>query len=725
VIKTANITLTFMVLALAVLFGVTRPAQAQPQVPMLAFGSVTVGGSAAPDGLQVEARAGGTNYALSVTRRTTPQTGGGSFGTGSADDFQIRSDDTDPGTTGAVSGDALSFFVGGVSATITVVANPTSTAGCSTVTFPSVGSTVSTYPFCVGGSAQLNLTAAAQTPTPTPTSPPSGGGGGFGGGGGGGGSPDPTATPVPTGPAPVGVVAVLDLTIEPAEVDSGQAVTLTMTVQETAGIAVIDAPITILVAGVVDHVELVTLDPNGAKLVSTTITRSAPGPYIITISTETLAIAQVGVFTVKALPPTPTPTPAPSAGKQEVEVKKKVVVTEEQVEVANDSLNSALGIASSSGDAVAVVAGTTTLDAVEPGKIQIKLVVTGLTEESVITGEVKLKVGNITVDTTDGVGTGEIEVAQGLKIVGKVSLVPKDGELEIVFEEPVLVVEPEAPDASQLEGGSDEITTIDVSFNVGLEDLPEGASIEFEFAKDASAFVPDKGAIFSLAADLIVPGGSVDGDEDIAFVVQVTKTNITNDSLGNNTMTMNVDAAWVIKRQAVGKTIVITKIADDGKVFSAVATCTITGDVANCTATFAGEAGGFSVFAVIAVKQAPTPTPTEVPPGVTLTPTPTPTLTPTPTATPSAPLATATPVPPDVPTATPTPTLTPTPEPTATPSPTPTQVPVTSATATPTPGADGGGGGGGMIIVIVIVVVVLVGGAGGFLFMKSKGSSAA
>jgi len=423
----------------------------------------------------------------------------------------------------------------------------------------------------------------------------------------------------------------------------------------------------------------------------------------------------LGVFTVEALPPTPTPTPAPSAGKQEVELTKEIVVSVEQVEVATDSLNDALGIASGSGEEVTVVAGTTTVELIEPGKLEIKLEVTGLTAESVITGEVDLVVGNVTIETVDGVGTGEIQISEGLKIVGDVTLVPKDGELGIVFANPVLLVEPEAPDATQLTGGSDEVTTIDVTFNVGLEELPDGASLEITFAKDPAAFVPDAGAVFKLAAETAIPGGSVANDEDIAFVVQVVKTNISNSQLGSNELSMQVDAAWVIARQAQGKTIVITKIDDEGNVFSSIASCSISGAVSTCTVTFSGAAGGFSVFAVFAVQAAPTPTPTDVPPGVTLTPTPTATARPTATPTLGPPALTATPVPTAIPTATPTPTSTPTPAPTFTPSPTPTVGPV--ATVSP---ADEEGGSGGLIIIILIAAVVVVGGLGGFFFLKSR-----
>jgi len=514
----------------------------------------------------------------------------------------------------------------------------------------------------------------------------------------------------------VGVIALSELSVSPATVLSGQPVTVGFTAAETAGIEVIGFSVVISVDSLADQTLVINRGASFSATESVTITRSLPGAYVVSVGTADTPNQLLGVFTVEALPPTPTPTPAPSAGKQEVELTKEIVVSAEQVEVASSSLNDALGIASGSGEEVTVVAGTTNVELIEPGKLEIKLEVTGLTAESVITGAVDLVVGNVTIETVDGVGTGEIQVSKGLKIVGDVTLVPRDGQLGIEFANPVLVVEPEAPDAAQLTGGSDEVTTIDVSFNVGLEELPEGASLEIEFAKDPSAFLADVGAIFKVAAETAIPGGAVANDEDIAFVVQVTKTNITNDQLGSNTLAMEVDAAWVASRQAQGKTIVISKIDDEGNVFSSIAPCSISGAVATCTVTFSGAAGGFSVFAVFAVRVAPTPTPTptDVPPGVTVTPTPTATATPTPTPTPGPAIPTSTPVPTAIPTATPTPTSTPTPAPTFTPTPTPTIAP--AATIAP---PDEGGGGGGLII-ILIAAVVLVGGLGGFLFLKSR-----
>ena len=500
------------------------------------------------------------------------------------------------------------------------------------------------------------------------------------------------------------------LTINPSSADPGQSITVTFVVEETGTAAASNVPVIISIAGVEDHRLPITLAVGTATVVTTTVSRTVPGPYLLTVGLESNLNILLGAFTINAPPPTPTPTPAASAGKTEVNIGKSSTVTEEQATEGSNALNTALGIATGSADAVEVGAGQVTVSNVEPSKIKSTLPVTGLTSAAQIQGEVKLTVGSVTVDTVDGVGTGTIQVAAGLKITGQVTLVPQDGALDIEFENPRLEFSPEAPPAGILTGGDADVTQLGAAFNVGLEDLPDGAGLDVEFAKDPTVFVPDTGAVFALAAGQIVPGGSVEDLSDVAFVVQVTRRNITNDSLGDNTVTLVVSTAWVEKRLAAGKTIAITKVDDQGNVFSIPATCNATGAIATCTVTFTGAAGGFSAFMVIAVQVAPTPTP---PPGST--PTATPTRTPTPTP-PVPPTATPTPIVGPLPTATPTPTLTPTPAPTAT------ATAVATPTATPTP--SGGGGGGGIIIIIAIVAVVVIGGGIAFFVLKGKASPA-
>ena len=211
----------------------------------------------------------------------------------------------------------------------------------------------------------------------------------------------------------------------------------------------------------------------------------------------------------------------------------------------------------------------------------------------------------------------------------------------MVIEEPELLFAPEAPDATILAGGSDSVTDIGIDFQVELNNLPDGASLSVEFSKDPAAFVDRPGIVLQLAA-LGVGGVIEDQNEDIAFSVNVVKSGITNEDLGNNTTTMAVSKAWYDRRLAEGKDIFITKIDDEGNVFTVMATCVVKGDIVECSAEFTGEAGGFSNFVLVSIvggQAPPTPTPalapTAAPTPTSLPPTTTPTPAPTPTSAPA------------------------------------------------------------------------------------------
>ena len=80
---------------------------------------------------------------------------------------------------------------------------------------------------------------------------------------------------------------------------------------------------------------------------------------------------------------------------------------------------------------------------------------------------------------------------------------------------------------------------VGVTFDVGLEALPEGAALEVRFAKTADAFLDDAGSVFQLAAQRVYGtgrGSLDDAIEDVAFVVQVTRVGIENTDLGDNTV---------------------------------------------------------------------------------------------------------------------------------------------------------------------------------------------
>jgi len=387
------------------------------------------------------------------------------------------------------------------------------------------------------------------------------------------------------------------------------------------------------------------------------------------------------------------------------------------------------------GTDVQIVAGETTIVAPETGKVRVTLTVIGLEAGTQVTGTVNVQVGNITITTENGAGTGTIDLGGGLTVSGDVQLVARDGTLDIEFANPKLRFEPDAPDTAQLTGGSSLVTEIGASFAVDLKQLPAGASLVIEYAKDATVFVADATTTFAAAA--AQSGGTV-GDiaDDVAFVIKVTKSGITNDDLGDNALTFQVSKLWYLDRVVQGKSIVFVKIDDDGNVYSSIATCSDASDTAtSCSATFTGAAGGFSVFAIMAVvlplataTPVPSATPTPVPPA-TPTPVPPPSVTATPTPVPTAPTApTVTPTIPPTPTRTPTPIplATSTPEPTATPTPVPpTATPMVAAPAptvapTPPPASEPSDIRMWLIAAIVFGGLAIVGGGGYFIFVRRR-----
>ena len=241
------------------------------------------------------------------------------------------------------------------------------------------------------------------------------------------------------------------------------------------------------------------------------------------------------------------------------------------------------------------------------------------------------------------------------------------------------------------------------------------------FAKDPSAFQESPGATFVLAAQ--EAGGTIEDEtEDIAFSINVVRSGITNQDLGSNAVTMTVSKSWYDQKVAEDKFIIITKIDDEGNVFTTSTTCAVSGDVVMCTADFTGSAGGFSIFTLVAIVPGPqaTATPSPIPTPVlpitipTTTPvTASPTATPTPTE--GLPLLASTPTP-----------VSPTPAP-ATVSPSPRPTPSSTAVLGPTPtiAAEGGS----PIVPIVVVIMLLAFGAGGAYFLivmrrKGRGNSA-
>ncbi|MCH8827309.1 MAG: PKD domain-containing protein [Chloroflexi bacterium] len=387
--------------------------------------------------------------------------------------------------------------------------------------------------------------------------------------------------------------------------------------------------------------------------------------------------------------PAPTSTPAPQATATPVPVfeseeqtsslSPEVTVSTEDLAGFESALTAALGTDVDISDGVVEVVIT-------DGGLVARTLVTGVSDSQPIVGQLDVALGNLVINTVDGVGTASLALDVGLNVEGSATVEVVDGAIEVAMSDLRLVFVPEAPDATTLDGGSPDVTDFGVNFNVGLNVVPDNASLTVQFVKSSSAFsVRDNDAIRQAVKDL---GMSIqDSENDIAFAVNVGKSGITNDDLGANTVTMTVSAAWHDRMLAEGKAIAITKINDLGLGFSSLASCSVAGDTADCSAEFSGEASGFSLFILMGVsgEATPTATATQLP---TATPLPKATSTPRPVAlgtSASSPTATFTSVPPTNTPASTSTSVPPTPTRTSTSVPTATPVVVAAVTTEPEP----------------------------------------
>ena len=146
----------------------------------------------------------------------------------------------------------------------------------------------------------------------------------------------------------------------------------------------------------------------------------------------------------------------------------------------------------------------------------IELPATGLTQGQQVVGALNATLGSLSLETTDGTGTATIDLGAGLSVEAGVDLEVTDTGIDVVLQDPQLLLSPETPDAESLAGGSDSVTDIGVDFQVGLDNLPDGASLSVQFTKEPEAFVDRPGVIFQFAAQEV--GGIIeDPQEDIAF----------------------------------------------------------------------------------------------------------------------------------------------------------------------------------------------------------------
>ena len=322
--------------------------------------------------------------------------------------------------------------------------------------------------------------------------------------------------------------------------------------------------------------------------------------------------------------------------------------------------------------------------------ITIEIPVEGLTETTGAIGDLDVQIGQLSLKIADGVGTAALQISEDIAVVGEASVSLDSSGLDVQISNPVLQYPPETVDDGSFGGtggGSGVlIESVGVSFAVGLDNLPDSVTLTTTYSASTAELAASTGTVFALS-----------GDEELAYFVSVEKYGITQDDLGDNAVAMNVPLSWLDEMVASGREIAITKISDSGDVFTESAQCERLSDIAVCTVTFIGEAGGFSVFAIYGfVNENPQPAPQ-------------PLATELPTQAPAAPMATAAP---SVPTGTPVP-----PTVVASAVPTPEIAPAPTASSSDSDLAvvagslgDTGGGGPSLIVIVAIAVVAVVAG---------------
>ncbi len=423
-------------------------------------------------------------------------------------------------------------------------------------------------------------------------------------------------------------------------------------------------------------------------------------------------------------PPTPTPTPSPTptvtpapgptpilpAGEAPASTSvfdTTIAVGDEDRAVLEQSLSEALGAAAQVTDAPITVASS-------DGRVFVSLPIEVAGADQPFTADLDVQIDGLDIETSGGAGTVSVQLSPGLAIEGSIQLVTENQAVVAELANPELVYTPPAP--PPVEGSAFSHTSVE--FRVGITDVPDGASLTVTYARSAEEVAGIAGAVFELGA---TGGQTTDPEVDIAFAVNVVKSGIGNESLGSNTMTMTVDRTWYEDRVAEGKTIVITKVSEDGARYTAEATCEVDGDLVRCSVLFDGAAGGFSLFALVAVARAEAPPAAETPeqtvvptaPPATVEPA-TPGPTPEPTLAPTVPPALPSPVPTPTPETgalvvggsevdtTPTPTAIP--KATPTPRPTPLPLPTFSAGGQGQPEAGQAGGSGGFPWWVLLVL---------------------
>lgn len=144
-------------------------------------------------------------------------------------------------------------------------------------------------------------------------------------------------------------------------------------------------------------------------------------------------------------------------------------------------------------------------------------------------------------------------------------------------------------------------------FDVGVLSLPGDFSLVTTFSVEAPQEL--SGTEFVLTAGK----GTIDDPEtDIAGIVEVQKSGISNSDLSDTVLTVIVGSDWYGNALQDTDEVSFLKISDEGEFFVAPAVCEAVPEGYECVGTFSGTASGFSSFMLVAFSitvDQPTPVP--------------------------------------------------------------------------------------------------------------------
>ena len=251
------------------------------------------------------------------------------------------------------------------------------------------------------------------------------------------------------------------------------------------------------------------------------------------------------------------------------------------------------------------------ISSITPGsELTIPLSLSGA-PEGLFFGDINFVLDNLSVETMGGLTTAMVEFSAFLTLEADASISGTDeGGINLNLSNPHLLFTPPDPNVALLIGGAPTVTVIGASFNLEIVDLSDGAALNVTFAKDPSVLLSDPGTKFLLMADSMdAEIGSL--DTNVAFGINVVKTGIGNEDLGDNLIRLEVSKAWFDARIGEGKRILIAKFDDAGNPVpppqDVTGSCTSATDPVVCSATLSGPLAGLSMFflAAMSLENAP------------------------------------------------------------------------------------------------------------------------